>query len=127
MQCVSYRVMCVFSHPPTACTRHVSFGSAKLMGRLEEVSPWKSTSEDSLSYDPPDAYVAWHMRTVDPADRAQGYKANVHTYMITEPSTVVCPVYHNATTAFRASCPSLFPEDIDVYLSANRFEIQRGF
>lgn len=79
-------------------------------------------SGDSLSYHPPDAYVAWHMRTVDPGDRIEGYNASIHKYMITEPSALVCPAYENTTTAFQASCSSLFPGDVDIFLAANRFE-----
>eukprot|EP00903_Cladosiphon_okamuranus_P010130 g9593.t1 len=99
--------------------------SPALLERLAELSPWKSASEDSLRYHPPDAYVAWHMRTVDPADRIQGYNASVHKYMITEPSTLVCPAYENATTAFQASCSSLFPGDVDIFIAANSKDLAR--
>jgi len=70
----------------------------------------------------PDAYLAWHIRTVDQGERARDYDANVHVYMITEPPEVVCSTFEEATTAFLASCPSLFSDEIDVFISANRFE-----
>ena len=90
---------------------------------MAEQTPWKSEGEESsLPDQPPDSYVAWHIRTVDPGERVRDYKADVHVYMITEPSPVVCSTFQNVTIALQASCPSLFPGELDVFVAANRFE-----
>lgn len=65
--------------------------------------------------------MAWHIRTVDPGERARDYNASVHTYMITEPSPVVCSTFEEATVDIQASRSSLLPEDLYIFISANRF------
>ncbi|CAM9717534.1 unnamed protein product [Ectocarpus sp. 4 AP-2014] len=100
--------------------------SPALVENLVKLSPWESTSDESSpSTRPPHAYVAWHIRTVDQGERARDYNASVHTYMITEPPRVVCPTFGNATTAFVVSCSSLFPDEIDIFVSANSKDLAR--
>ena len=100
--------------------RHIFVFSAALVERLAELSPWKSMNDASQPTTSPDQYAAWHIRTVDPGERARDYDPNVHIYMITEPAPVVCSAFEEVTAGFLASCPSLFPGGLDVFLSANR-------
>ncbi|CAM9302049.1 unnamed protein product [Ectocarpus sp. 8 AP-2014] len=101
------------------CAWNMMFSrSPALVEKLAELSPWESSYH-------PDAYVAWHLRTVDSGDRAQGYKADVHTYMITEAAPVVCPIFEQATVDIQAACTSLFSGDLDVFVSANSKDLAR--
>lgn len=93
---------------------------------LEEHSPWGSGNDESAQRHQTAEYVAWHIRTAD-GETARSYNADVHKYVIQEPSSDVCPTYLVAldealqlTKTCRTSL-SVHTEDELVYISSNRY------
>lgn len=96
--------------------------SSALVGKLSEVKPAASLEASSGEDPGQEAYVAWHIRTVDPAELAGPYNASVHKYMITEPPSVVCPIFEQESVRVQTTCPAVFSGLLEVFVSANRFE-----
>lgn len=100
-------------------------GSQSMIASLEEHSPWGTISDASKPRHQSAEYVAWHIRTPD-GETAKSYDANIHRYVIQEPSSAVCPTYFTAlaealqlTKRCRASL-SVHEDDELVYISSNR-------
>lgn len=65
----------------------------------------------------PDVYAAWHIRTPD-GDTELSFIPAVHKYVVTEPSSVVCPSYLTALATVQTKC-GLEPYT-PVYVASNR-------
>ena len=95
------------------------FISALLLDSLQMNNPWTSGLEfDSNKL--PVKYVGWHVRTQNGESKAS-YTPDIHRYIIQEPAKVVCPAFEAATNAAKSTCPELFLDKVDIFVSSNRY------
>lgn len=98
----------------------ITLVSSLLLQSLDEYNPWVTRHGLNELKRSPNNYIGWHIRTPH-GESKLSYSPNIHTYILQESAELVCSAFEEATAGIRTTCPQLFMDDMEIYISSTRY------